>query len=144
MKKTTKSKKTKKRVSGRLSKRDKEIRNFTKDLHHIYLPNNEAMKKCAKETRIPLSTVQQAQFAAKGSLETHLSIFLNQTGLTIHDLRRLLPSIRKVSKNAPKYSLLQEKFEAVLSKYPVDQVIVIFELMLVKDEVERSLRLKKK
>ncbi len=134
---------TKKKVAGRPSTRDEEIRCFVKDLHHSYLPNNEAMKQCSKEAGISLSTIQQAKTDGKGSIETHLSIFLNQTGLTTSNLRKMLPEIRNISKYAGHYSLLEEKLEAVLTKYSVDQVIVILELMLAKEKVESSLGLSK-
>lgn len=132
------------KIIRRPSTRDNEIRQLVRDLHRSYLPDNKSMKRCAKETEVPLSTIQQATSTAKGSLETHISIFLNQTGLNISNLRDMLHEVRKISKEAPKYSLLQEKLEAVLSKYSVDQVIIIFELMLAKDKVESSLGLNKK
>ncbi len=120
------------------------IRIFLTSLHKTYLPNVEAMREAGENTGLSLSAVHQAVINGKGSAITHGLLLCH--GLKIHPtgLTNLLPNFRQLFAGGEKKSQLEDILKRVLSVYTVDEMILVLDMMLARDKMERNLGIKKK
>jgi len=125
-------------------KPSREIRDFLVSLHKSYLPNIEEMRRASSKTGLSLSTVNQAVNLGKGSAVTHGLLICYGLKLNAEHLAAHLPKFRKIFSGAEKISVLEEKIQAALRAYSLDEMLVWLEVLLAKDKIERKLGLKKR